>query len=52
MFHQLYYHRDRKLDFRNLKHMKEGGKLFPAQLRVNERITFEKNCKNHVESVI
>ena len=42
MFHQIDAHQNRKLDFRDLQHMNEPGKLSPARKMENERITFEK----------
>ena len=46
MFHQVFSQRDRKLDFRDLEHVNEGGKLSTSREMDNERITFSKTTQS------
>ena len=45
MFHQVFSQRDRKLDFREVQCMNEGGKLSTSREMDNECITFSKTTR-------
>ena len=46
MFHQVFFQRDRKLDFQEVQGMNEGGKLSTSREMDNERITFSKTTQS------
>ena len=45
MFHQVFFQRDRKLDFRGVQCMNEGGKVFTSREMDNECINFSKTTR-------
>ena len=45
MFHQVFSQRDRKLDFREVQCMNEGGKLSTSREMDNECINFSKTTR-------
>ena len=45
MFHQVFFQRDRKLDFQEVQGMNEGGKLSTSREMDNECINFSKTTR-------
>ena len=45
MFHQVFFQRDRKLDFREVQCMNEGGKLSTSREMDNECINFSETTR-------
>ena len=45
MFHQVFFQRDKKLDFREVQCMNEGGKLPTSREMDNECINFSKTTR-------